>query len=150
MSGVTFVSKTGTPVSIGTIILWYGTKAAIPVGWAYYSPAAGYWVKGAIAANATPQNTNDPHTHTYSNPAEAVADHNHSIELTAGTPKNAQNPGYYSGGTINAYWADRYHTHPAPTPTVSAAGGHSHPLSSTGNASVKPPSIGLFYIRKVS
>lgn len=142
-------NPSGGKSAIGTIILWYGNKADIPTGWTYYSAAAGYWVMGASSANTTPQNTTD-HTHTYSDETGLAGSHSHSYTLSISAPVNATTPGYFSGGDVTDYWADRNHTNHSQSITVSQDPDHSHPLLTTGSGSPKPPSVGLYYIKRTS
>lgn len=147
----TFISKLGSATPIGTIVLWYGTKASIPAGWSYYSAAAGYWVKGAASANITPQNTQD-HDHPYSAQTGLAGGHaGHGFTLSVGAATDGDTSGYTTAGTENNYWAQRLHSnHTIINKTEGADPNHSHPLLTTGKANVKPASIGLFYIKKVS
>lgn len=147
--GITFISKTGGGTAVGAIVLWYGNKADIPAGWAYYSAAAGYWVKGSVAANTAPQNTTD-HTHTYSGETGLAGSHSHDYSLSISEPINATTPGYFAGGTVTDYWADHYHTNHSQSKTVSTDPDHSHSLLTTGSGSPKPPSVGLYYIKRTS
>lgn len=145
--GVTFISKTGGVTAIGTIVLWFGNKADIPIGWEYYSAAAGYWVKGATSANTTPQNITD-HAHAYDDDTGPAGSHTHPYSPTISQPINATTPGYYTGATKDEEWSDRYHTNHSKSITVSTAPDHIHDMLTTGVSPLRPPSVGLYYIRK--
>jgi hypothetical protein len=144
----TFISRSGSETSSGTIVLWYGTKATIPAGWAYYSAAVGKLVAGALTPDTTPLG-NATHDHTYSANTGQDGSHNHSVSVSIGAPINATTPGHYGGGTTNAYWATKEHTNHNQSVNVSTAAAHAHSLQKTGTAANLPPSFGLYYIRKV-
>ena len=143
----TFISRKGGGTGSGIIVLWYGAKADIPVGWAYYAPAANKMVIGALVANASTFG-DATHTHSYSQATGGSGSHTHAISVSIGQPINATVPGHYSGGTKNAEWADRYHTNHSSSVTVSLDSGHIHSLGNTGGAANIPPAFGLYFIRK--
>lgn len=146
--GVTFISNSGGAVKAGTIVLWYGTKAAIPDGWTYYSAAAGKFVLGATSASTSALGSAD-HTHTYSAKTGVEGSHNHSTAgVTFGAPINMTTPQYFAGATKNAEWADNYHTNHSKSIAVSTAPNHDHSMVTTGSASQTPSSFGLYYIKK--
>jgi len=95
----TFISKLSSATPVGTIVLWYGSKASIPTGWSYYSAAAGYWIMGAAAANTTPQNTDD-HDHIYDAQTGLAGGHaGHGFTLSVGAATDTDNVGYTTAGT---------------------------------------------------
>lgn len=143
----TFISRRAGDLTPGTIILWYGTKDAIPDGWAYYSAGVDKLIEGALVADTTPRG-NATHKHAYTAKTGAAGVHTHVISLIIGEPINATVPGHYAGGTINAYWAGRYHTNHTISVNVAEAPAHDHALSETGEAANLPASFGLYYIRK--
>lgn len=145
----TFISRNGGGATSGTIVLWYGLKADIPSGWAYYSAAAGKMVMGATSANTTPLG-DATHTHTYSAKTGNEGAHGHAASVTIGEPINATLPSYYEPAGDNASWADRYHTNHTQSISVSSdTVGHGHSMLETGSAANLPLSFGLYYIRKV-
>ena len=144
----TFISRKSGKVASGTIVLWYGTMATIPVGWAYYSAAVGKLVAGALTPDTTPLG-NATHDHTYSANTGDGGSHGHSVSVSIGPPINATTPGHYGGGATNAYWATKEHTDHSQSVNVSTAVAHAHSLQNTGTAANLPPSFGLYYIRKV-
>ncbi len=144
----TFISRKGAKTASGTIVLWYGTKATIPVGWEYYSAAAGKMVAGALTAS-TAALGDASHTHTYSEATGSAGSHNHTVSMSIGAPINETVPGHYDGGTKNAEWAGRYHTNHTKSLTVSTAPAHTHAMLVTGSAANLPLSFGLYFIRKV-
>ena len=143
----TFISRKGAKTTSGTIVLWYGTKATIPVGWEYYSAAVGKLIAGALTANTTPLG-NATHPHTYSAKTGKAGSHNHAVSMTIGQPINASLPGHFAGGTVNAWWAEKTHSSHTKSLTVSTAEEHDHAMVTTGNAANLPPSFGLYFIRK--
>ena len=144
----TFISRKSGKIASGTIVLWYGTMATIPVGWAYYSAAVGKLVAGALTPDTTPLG-NATHDHTYSANTGDGGSHGHSVSVSIGAPINATLPQHYGGGTTNAYWATKEHTNHNQSVNVSTAAAHAHSLQKTGTAANLPPSFGLYYIRKV-
>lgn len=144
----TFISRKGAKTTSGTIVLWYGTKATIPVGWEYYSAAVGKLIAGALTANTTALG-DATHSHTYSAATGSAGSHNHTVSMSIGAPINESVPGHYGGGTKNAEWADRYHTNHTRSLTVSTAPAHTHAMLETGEAANLPLSFGLYFIRKV-
>jgi hypothetical protein len=147
--GVTFISNSGGAVKAGTIVLWFGAKADIPAGWAYYSAAAGKLVAGATTASTTAAGS-ATHTHAYSSNTGNEGAHTHSITLTIGQPINATLPNYFAPGEDNAYWAGRYHTNHSQSAAINPNPypNHAHALSVTGGSVHTPPVYGLYYIRK--
>ena len=143
----TFISRRSGGVPAGTIVLWYGLKANIPVGWALYSAAVDKLVMGAATANTSPLG-NATHNHIYTNRTGLGGSHTHSPVITIGVPINTVRPTFTTAGDENAYWAHEQHTGHSVSVTVSTAPNHSHPMSATGNASNLPVSFGLYYIRK--
>lgn len=146
--GVTFISKIGGGAAIGTIVLWFGNKADIPIGWAYYSAAAGYWVKGATSANTTPQNTTD-HIHTYSEKTGLAGEHEHAFSASSGALSGGALV-VASGAAHNGDIAEDDHIHSTSVSNVSTDPDHQHSMNSTLGQVTKPPSIGLFYIKRTS
>lgn len=147
----TFISNSSGDIPSGTILLWYGAKAAIPLGWSYYAEAAGYWVKGAISANTTPQNTAD-HSHTYSADTGSDGDHTHTpaaLSISVGAIVTNQVVTCYSAAEPNILWATSTHTHPTLSLTVSDDTGHQHDVLTTETQEIFPPSVGIYYIEKV-
>jgi hypothetical protein len=144
----TFISRKSGGTIAGTIVLWYGLKADIPVGWAYYSSAVGKLIMGATTANTTALG-DATHTHAYPSKTGAAGSHGHSPTITIGEPINATTPSYYDPGDDNAYWAGRYHTNHTQSIAVSSAPDHDHSMSETGSAANLPISYGLYYIRKI-
>ena len=144
----TFISRSGSETASGTIVLWYGTKATIPVGWEYYSAAVGKLIAGALTANTTALG-DATHSHTYSAATGSAGSHNHTVSMSIGAPINESVPGHYGGGTKNAEWADRYHSNHSQSLTVSTAEEHDHAMVTTGSAANLPPSFGLYFIRKI-
>lgn len=147
--GVTFISNSGGVVKAGTIVLWFGAKADIPAGWAYYSAAAGKLVAGATSASTTALGVTT-HTHTYSANTGDEGAHTHSVSLSQGQPINATIPGLFYQSSYDAIGAGRYHSnHPFSGVTVSNNTDHNHVMLTTGSSTnLLPPSFGLFYIRK--
>lgn len=147
----TFISNAGGAAPLGSIILWYGTKAAIPVGWEYYSAAAGFWVIGATSANTTPQN-NAGHTHGYTNPTGSGGIHTHTFTVggTSSAANNVTTLEIYTQGTWDGKAARTNHTHGVSAGTIGSHAGHTHTLSASGLEAVAPLSIGIFYIKKVA
>ena len=145
----TFVSNSGGSTPIGTIILWYGTKAAIPAGWAYYAQAAGLWVMGATSANTTPQNTSG-HTHAYANPTGSGGDHTHSFTVggTSSAANNSTTIEIYTEGTWDGGAAMTNHTHGVSAGTIGGHAGHTHALLTSGSTTIEPASVGIYYIRR--
>jgi len=142
-----FISNAGGDIPVGTIILWYGTQASIPVGWSYYSSAAGKLVAGATVASTVVQG-DATHKHAYSARTGNEGGHTHAVTLSEGSPDGATVPGLYLGGSFNANGATVDHANHSKSVTVSTAADHSHALVDTGNAASLPQSVGLYYIRK--
>lgn len=144
----TFISRSGSETASGTIVLWYGTKAAIPAGWAYYSAAAGMLVMGATSANTTPAGDSS-HKHGYSANTGDAGSHSHTFSTGIGSPSGTWYTAPASSVT-DKFWASNSHTNHSVTVTGNAADpDHHHALLETGGASNLPPSFGLYYIRKV-
>ena len=147
--GVTFVSSSGGDIPTGTIVLWYGMMATIPDGWTYYSSAAGYWVKGALSANVTPQNTTN-HTHAYASKTGSGGAHNtHGFTVSSPSSSPSGNTvDTYAEGTWDYQGAMSTHTHATAVGTIGQNTGHDHSVSSTGGSSLIPVSVGLYFIKR--
>lgn len=143
---VTFISNNGS-IPAGTIILWYGTKAAIPPGWAYYAEAAGYWVKGGTTVNTTPQNT-AAHSHTYSADSGLAGAHNHAFTVSASAATSAQ---VLKDDPLHSDVTATMPTHGHTTVNVGTIGtdpNHSHDILPSGATLLAPASVGIYYIKR--
>lgn len=144
----TFISRKSGSTESGAIVLWYGTKAAIPDGWVYYSEAVGKLVAGALTASTTALG-DATHTHLYTNKTGTAGYHKHTVSMSVSAPINMTRPGHFTGATKNAQIAADSHTNHAKTPVALYAAAHDHSLSETGSAANLPESFGLYFIRKV-
>lgn len=146
MSFIFVSSSSGGDIPVGTIILWYGTYATIPAGWAYYAAAAGMWVKGATTVNTTPQN-NTGHVHNYTNPTGSGGNHTHSFTASNSSAINAEVLNS-SGETLRSATMTTHYHSTTTVGTVGADAGHTHNVNATGTKLVEPESVGIYYIRR--
>lgn len=144
--GVIFISNPKGATPAGFIVLWSGNKATIPVGWEYYSEAAGYSAYGATSANISPLGAAN-HNHDYSGATGNAGGHTHSVSLSQSEPVDLGVLGVFVGvTTVEA--AARYHDNHPVSRTVSTVGDHNHGLNNTEDGSNVPPSMKLYFIRK--
>jgi hypothetical protein len=141
----------------GGIILWSGSVASIPSGWALCNGSNGTpdlrnrFVVGAgstYAVDATGGSADAivvSHTHTFSGTTASNGTHSH--ELTLGEPLNNDGARAAASNGIQA---------PAPNATTETAGAHTHTFSgttaSTGSSGTNanlPPYYALAYIMKL-
>ena len=154
-NGTTWTSTPG--FTTGMIMLWSGSVASIPTGWALCNGSNGTpdlrnrFVVGAgstYAVDATGGSADAitvAHTHTFSATTSTIGDHSH------GVPRINPNSGSGTHGAMGVY--DRLLFDYIPT---TGAGAHSHSVSgttsSTGSSGTNanlPPYYALAYIMKL-
>lgn len=147
-----FVLSNGIPS--GVIVMWSGSIASIPSGWALCNGTSGTpdlrdrFLVGAgssYAVGATGGSTDAiviSHTHTFSTTTSSNGDHNHTYNTKSGTAPQ-------SGSATQCWVGDA-------TATTSTAGAHVHSVSgttaSTGSSGTNanlPPYYALAYIMKL-
>ena len=144
MKSIIVQAPSGFEVPVGSVILWYGVIANVPIGWQILTDLMGYFPRGATAWSSTAKGA-ATHNHGYTNKVETKANHQHSMNQgTVGGTISAQN------GTSGSYQvANNSHQHNV-NASNDAAGGHTHTIANTGAASSIPKSKKLYYIKKVS
>jgi hypothetical protein len=156
-NGTTWTSAPGAFLT-GMIILWSGSVASIPSGWALCDGTSGTpnlrdrFIVGAgstYAVGATGGSANAivvSHTHTFSATTSTAGAHTHSIEKRAAT-QGSQNGTTGTDGNLNLGTS---------TDSLSTAGAHDHSVSGTtassgssGTNANLPPYYALAYIMKL-
>jgi len=154
-NGTTWTSAQGFVT--GMIMLWSGSIASVPSGWALCNGSNGTpdlrnrFVVGAgstYAVDATGGSADAivvSHTHTFSGTTASNGTHSH--ELTLGLPLNNDGARAAASNGVQA---------PAPNATTETAGAHTHTFSgttdSTGSSGTNanlPPYYALAYIMKL-
>jgi len=135
----------------GAIIMWNGTAATIPTGWALCDGTnstpnlVGMFIRGANAATALTSGGSDDavivdHTHTLG----AVGNHTH-LSSGANFLFSVDNGGSYTQGWVGGV--------SAPNLGTSAAGGHNHTITNSGVSGTGknvPAYYALCYIMKTT
>lgn len=131
------------------ILLWYGTAADVPNGWAIVNEVKGVFILGSsfIAARSVYANT-----HTHTNTVNGVK----SRFLSAGNHKHTISAEGISSGDSEGVWdytrtAAAYsgHSHGAAPVLSSETGLHDHTAEQLATADHTPPYIKLYWIKKV-
>ena len=141
---------------VGSIILWQNSIESLPDGWQICDGTNGtpdlreFFVYGASVDGDVGSNQASA-SHNHARPANTSNDggHQHSINVSVGNSSGSVD--VRNVGTSGANAAGNGHGHSGISGTTSGAtGAHSHTVGgNTGNETVLPPYMYLFYVMRV-